>query len=193
MAGWNWLALAVWLLLGGVREGEAQGIVVLGKTADDKVLIGFLNQNGNANTLLSGLNSYGTTRLGNNLLPLTIDGRILNGTFDGTNRLVLRTWDTNLATLQVFEFTLNTNVPLSTNVVSRVGFPENLQNKTLNNWKAATNGVAQSGVLVARGNDFGMAVAGKAGTNRIQILDAYTWATPTNYLEFKEGVLTAAQ
>ena len=187
--GLGWLLLAL-MLLAGPAWGQQ---TVLGKTPEDKALAGFFAQNGNANAIVAGVNANATTKLASGILDGTFSGKIFTGTFDGTNRFLLRTWDTNLAVLQVFEFTLNTNKPVSTNVVSRVGNPEDLSYKTLENWRLGTNGSLQSGVAVAKGSSYGMTVAGVPGTNRWYLQNDWNggWGTLTNWVETTEGVVTS--
>jgi hypothetical protein len=142
--------------------------------------------------VILGLNANaGGTKLADALLPAELGTKIWLGEQVGSNRFLLKTWDTNSGAYQVFEFTLNGGLSLDTNGVSRVGFPETLQYKVLDNFKMASNGTLRSGVVLAKGSDYGTTVAGAAGTNRLYIQHQYSWATPTNYLDVTEGVITA--
>jgi hypothetical protein len=200
-----WRILGLVMVIFGFWAAPARGqIVVLGKWAEDKALPAFFSQNGNANTIAAGLNANATTPLANAILDSKLSGKIYLGIFDGTNnasqRFVLRTWDTNMVSvgsggLQVFEFNLNTNLPANTNVVSRVGFPEILQYKTLDKFFVSSNGVAQTGVPVAQGSSAlpARVVLGLTQTNRIYIQKDWAWTTPTNYIEIQYGVTTAVQ
>lgn len=189
------VVVAVVLAVAGSGPESHAQITVLGKMAQDIVQLRFYNQNNNAATTIQGLNNYGgSERFNNARLPLILDPKSFTGTFDGTNRFIWRTWDTNAAAYQLFEFTLNGNAPIApnTNQVSRIGFPELFSYKTLDNTTIKTNGVAASGVLVAQGASYLKVVPGKSGVNRFPVLHTYETGG-TNYLEFTDGVLTAAQ
>ncbi|HXP59143.1 MAG TPA: hypothetical protein VN829_01560, partial [Dongiaceae bacterium] len=64
----NTIVLAAALFLADVCTGQT----VLGKHPKDVVVPGFLGQNGNANTILNGLNTYST-------VPLALPGGITLG------------------------------------------------------------------------------------------------------------------
>lgn len=191
------MRFGIWMAAWAVSVAGVFGQIALpGKDPRDKLLPAFLSQNGNAATWIQGLNAnFGTNRLTTDLLEDAWRGnsgaRKLDGLFTGTNRWSVRVWDTNAAAFQAYEFLLQNNAPVTSNNVSRVGVPEVLQSKTLNNWMAQTNGTAQTGVMVAQGTSAGKTVLGKGGTNRVLVLDNYAlgYAT-TNWVDVVDGVVT---
>jgi hypothetical protein len=177
-----------------VHSSFAQ-ISILGKDSRDKVLSGFFSQNNNVAVIILGLNAnFGTNRLNSDMIENAIRGnsgaRILDGVFGGTNSLELRIWDTNLNAFAYYDFQTRTNLPVTTNTVSRVGLVEQLLFKTLNNFRFASNGVALTGIIKSDGNSYGEAILGKSGTNRILVLDNYALGlNTTNYVQVREGVV----
>src|SRR5262245_25701379 len=106
---------------------QVRAIVILGRDDNDKVLTKFWQQNGNASNLIAGVSANAAgAKFSDAVLPALITGKTWSGTFTGTNSFKLQTWDSVLSLMQSFEFFLTNNVPLSTNTVSRVGFPEQL-------------------------------------------------------------------
>ena len=164
----------------------AQGqIIILGRRADDRFLTNFWGQNGNSTNLVGMVTavSDGTVRFGDHLLPTTISNKTFSGTFTGTNTFQLQVWDSVAAALTVWDFRVTNSVPQGTNTVSRVGFPETLTYKALNNFTAQASGSNLDGVLKANGSDYVSAISGSSGTNTIY------WGT--NYITLIDGVVTA--
>lgn len=191
------LAIGLLAMLTASASGQ---IVILGKDARDKWLAAFFGANGNTATLISGLNAnFGSGRLNSDLIENVLRGNNGARTFDGlvtlTNGFQLRIWDTNAAAFQVYDFILRTNTPVTTNVISRVGVPEQLEFKTLDNARLMSNGVALSGIMWAQGVNYETTIAGKSGTNRVLVLNNYTLGASgtTNWMDVTQGVVTEAK
>jgi len=189
------IVIRIAMVLLCVLQGSAQ-IITLGKDARDKVLSQFFSQNGNTAVLMIGLNNnFGANRLNSDIIENALRGnsgaRLLDGLFTGTNRLQLRIWDTNLAAFVTYEFQTSTNMPVSSNGVSRIWLPELLKYKTLDNFRFSSNGTILTGIIKADGTSYGEAIAGKSGTNRVLVLDNYALGlSTTNYIDVREGVVT---
>lgn len=178
--------IVLWLFLcsGACRSGAQ--IHLLGKDGNDRFLPGFWNQRNNSSNLIAGLNTYGPAyglRFVDELIPLTLTDRTLSGTFSLTNSPTFRTWDSTSGAWQYFNWTLDNQVPSSTNTVSRVGFPETLSYKTINDFIAQNAGSNLDGILRANGSSYATAISGVSGTNTV-------WIAGTNYFTFIDGVLT---
>lgn len=190
------ILLAVALLAAGCRRSHAQSILLLGKDTRDKVLAQFFAQNGNAVAIIVGLNAnFGTNRLNSDMIENALRGnsgaRVLDGRFSATNSFAVQVWDTNTSTFQAFDFTLRTNLPVTTNVVSRIGMPEQLEYKLLDNFRLASNNIPLSGIVWLNGSSYGGSIAGKTGTNRLLVLDNYALGTSTtNWVDVTQGIVT---
>lgn len=189
------ITLAVVACVLGALSRPAWGqTTVFGKDLRDKILPAGMSQNQNANTIVEGINANATAKLNSARLADTLDGKIYSGTLEGTNRFVLRVYDTNLVALQVFEFTFNGGQPVTTNGVSRIGYPETNLFKVLDRYRIQSNGTWMAGVPVAQGSTGYVAVVTPLWqTNRIYIQKDWAWAQPANYIEVKHGVVSAIQ
>lgn len=180
----RFILLAVLTLLLPFSGSAQPSATVLGLSSRDKVLAAFWAQNNDANVTMAGLNANATTKLVDGLLPATISGKILTGTFTGTNSFKIETWDAAAAALQDFNFDTTGGVPTNTNTVSRVGFPESIEFKTLEFARLADGGGFLSGILLANGSNYISTITQAAGAR------TYYWGGTA--LTFTDGVLTAA-
>lgn len=180
--GW----LGVWGLLSILGTDPLVGqIHILGRMDQDRFLAKFWSQNQNASNLVAGLNTTnaaGLIRFLDALLPLTISNKTFSGTFDLTNAPIFRTWDSAAGAWQNFDWLTSNQVPTTTNTVSRVGFPETLKYKTLNELLLQNGGSPLTGVVRANGASYADTIAGLSGTNTVYL--------GGNYFTFVDGVLT---
>lgn len=173
-------------------------ISLLGRRPEDKFLTNFWSQNLNASNAVAGLNAHAATttvKWVDALLPLTITGKILSGSFTGTNAFRLLSYDSILALHQVFDFTLTNNTPVGTNVVSRTGFPESLLYKTLYSAVLGTAGNPNtflSGIVKANNGTPLTAITPASGDNKVYLRHVIGGVS-TNWVRVNEGIVAELQ
>lgn len=201
------LVLMVALFVGSEAKGQT---VLLGKTPYDSVYPAFLNQQNNASNFVKGINLYlpiNAVNVWNSaLITNVLTDKSVAGNWYVTNAFILKRTNTVLTVDEQFNFKNSLGLAGAhiafdeasasandSNTVARLGVKQMLRNKLIDNFTLYSNNNALSGIVLAKGADFATAVAPKSGTNRFYIRTELGTATPSSYLEFKEGVLTAAQ